>query len=127
MPETPRPSQRLRRNQRITRSGDFQAVYDGGRKQVGPGMVFWVLPREDQPYRLGVVASRKVGGAVIRVRARRRLREVFRRHRALLTGGGDVVLIARKGGTTRSWEALCREWLGHARRLGLLRDGDPTI
>lgn len=58
-------------------------------------MVMWVRSGDDASLRLGVISSRKVGGAVQRVRARRRLREVFRRHRYQLRGSYDVVLVAR--------------------------------
>lgn len=58
-------------------------------------MVMWVRSGDDASLRLGVISSRKVGGAVQRVRARRRLREVFRRYRYQLRGPYDVVLVAR--------------------------------
>jgi ribonuclease P protein component len=42
-----------------------------------------------------VTLSRKTGGAVVRNQARRRLREIFRRHRDVLAGGLDIVVHAR--------------------------------
>lgn len=47
------------------------------------------------PLRVGVVASRRVGGAIDRNRAKRRLRNVFRRNRPFTPVAADVVLIAR--------------------------------
>lgn len=46
--------------------------------------------------RLGVIASRRVGNAVQRNRAKRRLREVFRLNQDRLPGSCDVVLVARR-------------------------------
>ena len=117
-----RPDQRLRRNQRLTRSRHFRETYDQGRRQVGRFMVLWLREGEDASLRLGVVASRKVGNAVCRARARRLLREVFRRHRHLLRGSSDVVLVARYGLLRASWQDIVDEWFRLVRSAGLLRD-----
>jgi ribonuclease P protein component len=57
--------------------------------------VAFVVPRGEGPLRLGVVASRKVGGAVARNRAKRLLREVFRLRRPRREVSADIVLVAR--------------------------------
>lgn len=56
----------------LTRQSEFQKVYREGVKQVGHLLVVYLLPAEG--YRRGIVASRKVGGAVQRNRAKRLLR-----------------------------------------------------
>jgi ribonuclease P protein component len=48
----------------------------------------------------GFTATKKVGGAVQRNRAKRRLREVFRLHQAHVPGDCDLLLIARSSATT---------------------------
>ena len=80
----------------------------------------WLRVAGDMASRLGVVASRKVGGAVARNRAKRRLREAFRRHRHEFSARGDVVLVARKGADRASWKDFEEELVQLARRLGLL-------
>ncbi len=47
--------------------------------------------------RIGLTVSRRVGGAVLRNRIKRRIREWFRTHRELLPSGVDLVVIARRG------------------------------
>lgn len=93
----PAPSQRLRPGQRIRRQADFAAARAGGRRiDGGVFQLTWRTRPDDQPARVGVVASRAaVGSAVQRARAKRRLREVFRRHQHRLPRGLDLILTAR--------------------------------
>ena len=117
------PDQRLGRARRLVRSGAFQEAYSQGRRWIGTRMVLWLRAGDDAELRLGVVASRKVGGAVERTRARRRLREVFRKHRHHLSGKYDVVLVARHGILKARWDELVEEFMELAGRAGLLDKG----
>lgn len=90
-----RPDRGLARFQRLTRPSQFRVVYEKGRKVVGRGLILWALPTTAPGIRLGVVASRRVGGSVQRNRARRLLREAFRLHRFEMNGPADVVIVAR--------------------------------
>ncbi len=60
--------------------------------------------------RLGITVSSKVGIAVVRVRIRRRLRELFRKRRAKLPVGVDLVLIARSQAASVDFAALERSF-----------------
>jgi ribonuclease P protein component len=91
---------RLRAGQRLRRNGDFRAVREQGRRlDCGVFQFTWrVRPAGEPatPARLGVVASRaSVGNAVQRARAKRRLRELYRRHQHLVPPTVDLVLTAR--------------------------------
>jgi ribonuclease P protein component len=90
-----------RRRARITRSGDFDAVYRRGRSAANRHLVVYAFARDDQPgdapARLGLSVSKKVGGAVERNRVKRVLREQFAAIAPGLPGGIDVVVIARPG------------------------------
>jgi ribonuclease P protein component len=90
----------LRAGQRLRRNDDFRAVREQGRRtDCGAFLLTWrVRPAElaATPARVGVVASRaSVGDAVHRNRAKRRLREIYRRHQTLVPAGLDLVLTAR--------------------------------
>lgn len=95
---------------RLLRNEDFREAYDQNHSWHGRYFVLFVRRAEDACGRLGVVASKKVGNAVARSRAKRRLRELFRRHpEAFAALGGDVVLVARKAILKVKWSVLVLE------------------
>lgn len=106
----------LGRRQRLRASALFTEAYRQGERFVGRHMVLWLRRGPGASLRLGVVSSRKVGNAVARNRARRRLREVYRRARAGLTGNVDIVIVARRGSVTAPFDQLREDWERLARR-----------
>lgn len=118
---------------RLKRRPEFLAVAGTRRKHVAPGLILQVRRHDDRqrpapgepPLRIGLTASRKVGNAVVRNRARRRLREAARlilpAHAA---PGHDFVLVARQDTATRPWTDLLGDLTAALKRLGLWRDGD---
>lgn len=87
---------RLPRSERIRKRADFVEAQSrpGARLRAPSFLILLAVSGADAPSRLGVVASKKVGGAVERNRAKRLLREAFRRNKALFGRGLDVVLVA---------------------------------
>ena len=76
--------------------------------------------------RLGVVTSRKIGGAVVRNRARRLMREVFRLHQRELTEPVDLVLVARQSIAGRDRAKVVKDFLATLTRAGLLNADSRT-
>jgi ribonuclease P protein component len=87
-------------------------------------MVLWIRTGEDAAGRLGVVSSKKVGNAVHRNLARRRLREAFRTQRGLFRLRCDVVIVARRNLIEATQEEVAREMRWLARRAGLMPGRD---
>ena len=86
----------IERRIRLRHSRDVQRVYDEGRSLAHPLLVMIVLPNDVDLSRVGVTASRRVGGAVERNRAKRLLREAARHlYPEFQSKGWDVMLIAR--------------------------------
>ncbi len=85
-----------RRRHRISRSGDFDAVYRKGTSSAGRHLVVYTFARgDDEPARLGLSVSRRVGGAVDRNRVKRVVREQFAALDPAPPDGIDVIVIAR--------------------------------
>jgi ribonuclease P protein component len=95
----------------LTRRADFLAA-NRGRRAPMPGFVLLVRPRNDGDarIRLGITVTKKIGGAVVRNRMKRRFRSLAR---DLLPGNGiagaDHVLIGRQGGIERDFLLLKAE------------------
>ena len=110
---------------RLTRRGEFLRAAARGRKAARPGLVLQALPSgEGAPLRLGFTATKKIGGAVVRNRAKRRLREAARL--TLSAGappGWDLVLIARDATATRPFAQLLGDLRGALRQAGVPRAG----
>jgi ribonuclease P protein component len=118
-----RPDEGLPAARRLRATGLFAEAYDQNRCQRGRYMLLWLRRGPDAALRLGVVTSRKVGDAVARVKARRRMRELFRRRRSQMHGAFDVVLIARASLPDAPWAELVQDFQKLAARAGLLASG----
>ncbi len=115
---------------RLKRRAEFLRVAGAGRKSVTPGLILQVAPRvegaalpEGCALRVGYTASRKVGIAVERNRARRRLRAAVDQVMALHAAPGrDYVLIARAGTAGRPFAALLGDLKAALRQAGAYRE-----
>ena len=116
---------------RLKRRPDFLRVAGGRRKWVAPGLILQALRQDDSKpstggiasARVGFTASAKVGNAVVRNRARRRLRaaaaSVLPHH---AESAHDYVLIARAGTLKRRFADLVADLEAGLKRLGLYRE-----
>ena len=116
----------LPRPQRLRRGGDFAAVYRRGQRWHSELLTLHCLARPGLPLRAGFVVGRQVGGAVVRNRVRRRLRELVRRDLPRLTLGVDTIIAARPSAATASFDTLAAAWRGTAQRAGLLTADDSA-
>jgi ribonuclease P protein component len=106
-------SERLQPHERVRRRADFEHIYANGLKRHGRFMTVFVFARGGQATseagRLGVAATRKLGGAVVRNRAKRLSRELFRRHKP--DAGVDVVVVPRREFLAADFPSLERDYL----------------
>jgi ribonuclease P protein component len=84
----------LSRAERVRRRPEFLANYERGSRSSSRLMTVFVLANGGTAARLGIAATRKLGNAVQRNRAKRLVREAFRRHKPL--AGLDVIIIPKR-------------------------------
>jgi ribonuclease P protein component len=87
-------SQGLPAAERIRRRPEFERIYSEGARIHGRFMTLFVLANGGTAPRFGVAATKKLGSAVERNRAKRLSREVFRRHKT--AAGLDIVVVPRR-------------------------------
>ena len=86
---------------------DFLRARNQGQKALARGLVIQATKRDSDICRVGLTASKKIGNAVCRNRARRRMRALARQHLAPLARPGvDYVLIARHDTVSCDWQDL---------------------
>ena len=74
--------QRFRPHDRIRKRSEYQTIYDRGKRIPSTHFVLFVMRNGLGRARLGITVTRRVGGAVKRNRAKRLVREIFRRHKS---------------------------------------------
>ena len=122
MPAPAETPKRLGRSARIGPSGDFVRIRQQGQRMVlGCLIANWQQLPEGSKARLGVVTSKKIGGAVERNRARRLLRESFRQHQHELAQPVEIILVARNSIAGRTFAEVEKDFLTALNRAKLLK------
>ena len=93
----------------VRKRAEFERIYKTGFKRSGRLMTMFTMEREDGPARLGIAATRKMGAAVERNRAKRLVRELFRHHKPATAL--DVVVVPRREMLDASYDRIEAEFL----------------
>lgn len=112
----------LSRSRRLRSRARFSQVFREGATWSSPFVVLKALPNPAGATRIGVGVGRSVGSAVLRNRAKRRLREAV--CRVPLRHGWDIVLIGRPGVERVPFETLSETLQQTFRRARLLGQED---
>ena len=98
----------------------FRRIYRKGASAVEPCMVVYCQKNRRGQTRLGVTVSTKLGKAVVRNRARRQMRELWRIHKGEMTPGYDVIIVVRSRAIHTPYSMLERQYLDALEKLSLL-------
>ena len=111
-------------NSRFTlkQNSDFRRLYAKGKTSANRYLVLYCRHNGRGVNRMGYTVSSKLGGAVVRNRVRRRLREIARLNMPGLKSGWDVVVVARTRAVAASYAELDRAFKDACAALGLVRE-----
>lgn len=107
---------RFDRTRRVRRRVEFQKVFDRGIRVHGRYLTLLIAPAPGTRSRLGIVASKKLGGSVARNRAKRLIREIFRRHPPQAGRPVDILVIPRRELFDAVYTSLEDDFRGACRR-----------
>ena len=117
---------RVNRTFRLTSATDIKRVRRTGKSYAHPLVLLVASPNGGQASRVGVSASQSVGNAVMRNRAKRRMREALRMHLGNIDPGWDLILVARPGLDQAAWSELVEAVGGLLRRARLANGGSQS-
>ncbi len=90
----------------LRKNEDFACVYKKGKSVGDKYVVIFFLKNGKRYNRIAFLASKKVGNAVVRNRARRLMKEVIRRESPIKNNGFDIIFIARKSIVSTNYEGV---------------------
>ena len=96
---------------RLVRKADFDAVYRHGKRRSNSHFTVFSKANDLPQSRFGFSIKRALGGAVVRNRIRRRIREVIRLHRQEISAGWDIVIRPKPNVATAPYATLTLELL----------------
>jgi ribonuclease P protein component len=109
------------KTKRLTLPAEFARVKGQGTTERGRYLVLGALKlKEENAFRAGFVTPKHIGGAVVRNRVRRRLRDIVRTGQARLSAGVWLVVVARPYAVNATYAQLKDEWLRLAERASIL-------
>jgi ribonuclease P protein component len=99
------------REARLVRRGEFDAVYRSGKRRSSSHFTVFIRTNQKPLSRFGFSIKKALGGAVVRNRIRRRLREIVRCHRQEIPAGWDIVVHPKKSVERAEYLALTKDFL----------------
>lgn len=101
---------------------EFRRIYRKGKSVVTPFVVIYCQKNYKGCSRLGVTVSKKLGHAVVRNKAKRRLREIYRLNKDKMLPGYDVILVARGRIVDAPFKKIEKSYLRAISEMNLIKE-----
>lgn len=105
------------REMRVCKSSDYRYILNNGRKYNSKSFILFSCKKKSGPTRLGIIVSKKVGGAVLRNYLKRVFRDIYRNEYDILCNHLDIVIILKKNAENFSFTQLKSEFVCISNRL----------
>lgn len=109
----------MRHTEPLCQNRDFRSLYARGKTTAGVYLAIYSRKNRLDVTRLGITVSTKLGGAVVRNRVRRRIREAYRLNEEAFAKGYDLVIVARGKAVAAPFGGLTDDLLRLGKKLGL--------
>ena len=117
----------LQREYRLAKRADFSKVYRFGKSAANSQFVVYAMNNgSNLKIRVGVSCSKKLGGAVVRNRIRRRIKEIMRLQMDRIVTRQDIIIIARKPCVELSYKEMERSLMHVLKRASLLHSANKN-
>ncbi len=110
----------LERDFRVRRNKDYRRIYRAGKRFSNRAGLIYVAKTKTEAIRIGFVATKKIGHAFARNRAKRLMKEVYRLHRHELLPRHEAILLAGSFLTTATYEEAEKALLALWRKAGIM-------
>ncbi|MCC8023602.1 MAG: ribonuclease P protein component [Clostridiales bacterium] len=105
----------------LKQNTDFRRLYYRGKSQADPVLVTYVMRNRTGCCRFGITASKKIGNAVERNRARRVIRAAFQELEPSVQGNWDLVFVARSRTSRCKMQEIRRTMARQLKKAGVIR------
>ncbi|MGI6452698.1 MAG: ribonuclease P protein component [Syntrophomonadaceae bacterium] len=109
----------LKKEFRIRKPRDYNNIYRYGKKIPGRYIIVYIKENYGKINRYGVVASKKVGNAVVRNKAKRQIREILKKYSARLGDSSDIVVVVRRSISKGGFSDIERDYVSALKKAGL--------
>lgn len=116
----------MRFTQGLKKNREFQEVYRNGVSRANKYFVMYVLENHQDVNYLGISVSKKVGNSVVRHRVKRLVKESYRLHEDIFNSGLNIVITARAGAASISYEKVESAVLHLGKIHGILKSGEES-
>ena len=111
----------MKHTQSLCLNNRFRQIYAKGKSQVAQSLVVYCMrSRQRDQSQLGITVSPKLGGAVVRNKCRRKIREAYRLNEEKMLCGWDIVIVARTRATSAHFKTIEKDMLYCFKKLSLL-------